>query len=471
MSSQPPPVPQRNKKKKKRARRKKSTPYVMNSQGQLVKSIPVKVTYNPRNERTQVVGSGGYRALPRAVKGQGGYFADDYFQRLGHEFFGKKGKLVGEGVHSVLKALGLGSYALEENSLLEPGRLDLGGEIPLIANDGPGECVLVTHQEYIGDLETGSGTPTVFDTVSFDLNPSDPDLFPWLQAIANQFEEYELRGMLVVLKTIASDVSTALSLGTMFGAVQYDINDEPFATKTELLNYKGGVSRKVSETVIIPVECKRTFNVLNHLYVATGGEVPADATPQFYNLGRLTIGSEGCPAPFTKIAEVWVTYDLALYKPKLGDGGALALNTQTALYHSTTWTNTAPLTGFADNPSAGNHWRGSLSSTSILFPPKDTQGIWLVYVEWSGAAVTASYPAQTTVGCSAKLLFINGSTGAVDSPLSGAASQQRMSLCIAVTIFDRNATLTFGSAGTLPGASKISGDLLITRLNGNISWP
>lgn len=400
--------------------------------------------------------------------GEGKYFAPDYWERLGHEFFGKKGKLVGEGITSVLNALGLGSYQIESNSLLQPGALDLGGEIPRIANDGIHECILVRKEEYIGDLITGSGTPSQFDVQVLDINPANGDLFPWLAQIASQFQEWKLRGMLVVLKTIASDVSTALSLGQMFGVVQYDVDGAPFTNMQQILNYQGASSQKVSKSVVVPVECKESENVLTHLFVATNGVIPTGKDPKFYNLAKLWVGSEGCPQANTKIAQIWVTYDIALYKSFMGSGGDLALGIQSGHWTSTTFANAAPLTGFPAGADPDNFFRGEVTSTTIKFPHNSTQGIWLVGVRWSGGSASLTAPVVTFTGCEAKVLFANYSSGQIAAP-APTTTATRLMMLISVRILEAGSLITFGGAGTLPTLSSPDADLVVTQLNGQFN--
>lgn len=418
-----------------------------------------------------VSGGGAYfkRKSPRVV-GRGAYFAPDYFERLGEGFFGNRGKLVGEGVYDVLKAFGLGKYKVKRNSLVQ--KLDMGDEVPRVRNSNQGEGFVIQHEEYIGDLLTGTGTPTPFATESFNINPANPELFPFLSAIAENFEEYEFRGLLFTLKSLASEATTALSLGSHFGAVQYDVNDPAFTNKQELENYQYANSKKVSKSFILPVECAKGNDVLAHLYTAPSGVIPAGADSKFYNLGRLTIGSQGCPAANTPIAELWVSYEIALFKPKLTAGGDLQTATITAHYYSTDFTNAKPLGQTWNSnydPSSGSYWSGSISSAgggTISFPPNMTEGVFQVTVRWTGTAATFGAPTVTTANCTAVNMYQADTVSKVFCPQNGLAGVTDVMFNEYVSITGTNAQLTIGS-GTFPAAGSV--DIFITQVNGNIN--
>ncbi len=472
MSGNPPPVPPRPKPKRKRGKKKKGKvqPYRPGPNGTVQKTVPLTVQYNPRTERTIVRGSGPYRSAAR-VGGRGGYFNKDYFERLGDGFFGDKGRLIGEGVGSLLRMFGLGSYSVKRNSLLEPGALiDMGSDVPKMSNYGDGEICRLSRVEYIGDLLSGAGTPTAFTVESFAINPSNPLLFPWLSAVANNFEEYEFDGLIFFLKSMSSDTSTALSLGTMFGATQYNIADPVFTNKQELLNYEFSNSKKVSESLGIPIECETSKNVLTHLFVAPNNVIPDDEEPKFYNLGTLNLGSEGCPEAGTPIAEVYASYNISLFKPKLTQGGELEIGELTARFISSTTTALVPLQGFLAGAHPANNWAGTLSTSSLLFPEQTQEGKYLVFVQWTGSVAAAIVaPVVTFANCVAVSIFQGNSIGVIASPLNGVSSV-RLAMAVCISITGPSAVVTFGDAGTL-GTGTTAADLVITQINGLVTSP
>lgn len=67
-----------------------------------------------------------------------------------------------------------------------------GGQIPIIQNTSGG-CI-VRHREYLGDLQGSQG----FILESYNINPGNPKLFPWLSSVANNFEQWCPRGMIYI---------------------------------------------------------------------------------------------------------------------------------------------------------------------------------------------------------------------------------------------------------------------------------
>lgn len=407
------------------------------------------------------------------LRGKGAYFAPDYFERLGDQFLGAPGKVVGEGLGGLLRAFGLGKYELEKNSLLSKVTMDMGEEVPRISNSNKGEGFVVQHEEYIGDLLTGTGVPTTFTLSSFNLNPANPELFPWLASLAENFEEYEFRGLIFTLKTMASDVSTALSLGTMFAVCQYDIFDPPFSNKQELLDYEYANSVKVSHSMMLPIECAKKNDVLTHLYVAPGNVIPSGADSRFYNMGIVSFGTQGAPTATTPVCELWVSYEIALFKPKLTLGGDLAISELSAHFNDTVttgWSNTHPWgSAMSASPATGSSPGFAITNATtntLNLPPNMTEGLFLVV--WSvlgtAAAVTANSPSGSN--CVLKQLWNNDASTVLNTPANGVSSVV-FTQSFVVSITGGFSFVNCGGA-TLPSAITHF-DLWVTQINGNIS--
>lgn len=207
---------------------------------------------------------------------------------------------------------GLGAYNIKANTLM--GLIDLGQSPPVVRNTNRGEATIINHREYLGDLVTGSGSPTVFDLNTFQLNPGNGNLFPFLANIAQKFQEYEIRGMLVELKTLSSDYATNMSLGSMFAAADYNALNNAPVSKLQLENMEYASSVKPSSSLIMPIECDPRNAAQTHLYIATDNNYNG-GDKRLFDLCDIYLGSQGCPAANTPIAEIWLTYEVALYKP------------------------------------------------------------------------------------------------------------------------------------------------------------
>lgn len=212
---------------------------------------------------------------------------------------------------------GLGAYNVRHNSLMSA--IDLGQDPPRVANTNRGEATVFNHREYIGDLRSGSvieGPTTEFTLSRYELNPGNSALFPFLHGMAWQFQEYEIRGMLVELKSLASDYSSNLSLGSYFMAADYNVYGNDPITKQQVENMEYASSSKPSRSMIMPIECDPSNNGAIHKNVAIDGEY-AGGDKRLYDWANLYIGSQGNPEPNAPLAEIWITYEIAFFKPIL----------------------------------------------------------------------------------------------------------------------------------------------------------
>lgn len=210
---------------------------------------------------------------------------------------------------------GLGPYTVKRNSIV--GDIDINSEPPIIRNSKTGEAVIIQHREYIKDITSASsGNPTDFKLETWDINPGNPNLFPWLSTIAQNFQEYEIRGMIAMVKTMSTDYSSTVQLGTIFGASDYNLHNADPTNKqmVEMLEYSN--SCKPSRSLVLPIECEPSNNGDTHKYVAINGNYNG-GDANLFDWGNLFIGSQGLPAHDAPIGEFWITYEVAFFKPIL----------------------------------------------------------------------------------------------------------------------------------------------------------
>lgn len=195
---------------------------------------------------------------------------------------------------------------------------NLHGNVPQIRNSSTG--TIIRHAEYICDISSGAGNPTAFNNQAFALNPGHGSTFPWLHEIANNFEEYEFRGLVFEYKTMSVDAiaSSSVNVGSVIMATDYNVNHAPFTSKQQMENYEFCTSGKPSQTTMHMVETARSQTPLTRLYVRN--ENPTSFTGQdlrLYDLGLFQIATQGLPAAAASIGELWVTYEVEFFKPCL----------------------------------------------------------------------------------------------------------------------------------------------------------
>ncbi len=210
-----------------------------------------------------------------------------------------------------------GDYPIASNSILAGG-LKANAVSYAVKNGG----VIVRHREYITDI-----VPTAAFTVQREvpINPGLFQSFPWLAGLAENFEQYDFRGLVFEYVSTSADsilssgVSTAL--GTVMMATQYNVLSNAFQTKKELLNYQYANTQKPSSSFSHPCDCRKNSNPLNKLWVRTESTNLTGSDRRLYDLGDFVIATEGCQGTTGSIGELWVTFEVELLKPKLVDLG------------------------------------------------------------------------------------------------------------------------------------------------------
>ena len=274
-------------------------------------------------------GGGGYRrggqsiVYPNVISGQGAYFLGG---SIGYDSEkGWTGGAKGYFTDNTPILGGVGDYKIRSNTLAP---LSMGTSPPRIINSGNGQYTIINHREALGDFISpvdggGGGTvPTPFHLVSHILNPGNPALFPWLSQVAANYQEYRFNGLMIELKTLSSDFAEGMSLGSMFMATNYNVGMDPPTTKAELENMEFSSSCKPSTSLCHYVECDPNLTVNDgHLYVAYNGfygSLFQDTTdPRFYDMGTIHLGCQGIPVAGASIAELWVSYEIILFKPTI----------------------------------------------------------------------------------------------------------------------------------------------------------
>lgn len=409
-----------------------------------------------------ITGYGDYSPYQKAmydahkIKDFEGNFAADYGERLGRAFGGERGATVGEGIQSLAKVFGYGAYnavEVKKNSLVFPDAVG----VPMIVNTKKGEATVFQHKEYVMDVVTGTGTPSGFTIQSFDINPANSALFPWLSEECQGFQEWELLGCLVEFKSLASENTTSLGMGAVIMAVDYNYDDSPPNDKLEMENLEFAMSEKPACSMIMPVECAKSLDVMTHLFIPPGGTVPSGKDPKFYNLGRLHVASQGCPAASTNVGELWVSYEVALYKPTLatgggsGDQGKFFRQNFSACAGATPW----GTHGNSSNFGLPLQCDGLSGPNTVLWPQQDNDGVYLCIFEWVGTSATITAPTFSVTGCSKVFTWNGAAANESATPVNGVASTRFVYLVELSILAGQFATLSVSIGGTLPTNSNL----------------
>lgn len=216
-------------------------------------------------------------------------------------------------MHNAINITGRGAYT--SNDLLNSGAAN---PIPSFAKSNDGSAITISHREYVRDI-FGNSSSVYFQAQRLALNPGLKDTFPWLSQIAANYEEYEIKQLLFTYRSTTTDIgsSTDGRCGTIMMAAQSNPNATVFTDKLALMEYDGAMSCKVTNDLLLPIECDpRKISGDGQRYIRTGS-VPADDLKD-HDHGVMTLAVAGSPSTMADktVGELWVTYTITLRKPK-----------------------------------------------------------------------------------------------------------------------------------------------------------
>lgn len=242
-----------------------------------------------RKVKTKVV----YKDKPMSV----GAMIGDGLQKIGTSIFNR---ITGSGDYKMSPNIGM----IKQNALFNNAKNQ-----PISFSSGMSSFVF-EHSEYIGDV-ISSSISGGFEIDSFDVSPSDSKCFPWLSNIAENFQQYEIEGMIFRFESTSgqSVASTNTALGNVMAFFSYDYSD-PFPTsKQALLQYDGCVDARASESFLVGVECAKESLPFNKLYIGKPGP---GSDPRMNYKGKFVIASNGIPGPAVNLGELWVHYRIRM---------------------------------------------------------------------------------------------------------------------------------------------------------------
>lgn len=224
------------------------------------------------------------------------------------KYGGMLGNFAGDYIKTVT---GFGAYNVSQNVLYE------GAQAPYVRNYDGTNGTVICHREFIQDIIT-SDTASTFKLQSFPINPGLSETFEFLAQIASNYEEYSIEGMLFMFRSMSADAlnSTNTALGTVIMATDYNTAAQPFQSKAGMEASQYSMSGRPSESMIHPIECDPSKTPLTLMYTRSGS-IPFGTDRRFYDLGDFYIATTGFQGTSVNIGELWVSYQVALLKPRL----------------------------------------------------------------------------------------------------------------------------------------------------------
>ena len=163
------------------------------------------------------------------------------FESGGEMLAGPLGAFAGK---KIAELVGFGEYRIKKNSLVLSE-----GNSPAYMHQSNSNAV-IRHREYIQDI-VSSATPNAFQNQVFAIQPGLNGSFPWLSALAQQYEQYRIKGMVYEFKSLYADAIASSAANATIGYVimgtNYNAVYPPFINKQQMDNTDYTTSAKPSK--------------------------------------------------------------------------------------------------------------------------------------------------------------------------------------------------------------------------------
>lgn len=352
----------------------------------------------------------------------------------------------------------------------------------------------VSHREYIRDILTGP-TAGVFAISQFPMNPSIVTSFPYLAPIAQNFEEYIVKGLVFEFISTTSPYNANSAMGSVIMTCEYNAALPSFTTKAAMENSEFALSGRFDQSLMYGVEC--ASNAQN-AYYCRGQPGMAELPLTTTDLGDFYIATApaGTFPVNSVIGELWVSYDIEFRRPRLSGlkGGYYRYSSVGSTVTGTAVINVSPLvpSGTIQVLPTTSIQNGSLSTIGYVSSSSNTlnlssvpvgENLLVTYV-WTGNFTSSigqftTIASPTATNASFVTVYNNNTLNQAASPTLGqqyyfqaaATVNAQVTTQIIVTVTGTNATLTppqyrwSNTSGSVFGAF----DVLIADIGQNYS--
>lgn len=208
------------------------------------------------------------------------------------------------------RLFGHGDYGAKSN--VEYNTLIKGGGVGFESTFNTGKRgVRVCNREYVGDLvSAGAGFAIMMNHIA---QPGLAGSFPWLSNSAAAYETYRFHGLVYEYVSTSTNYAATSALGVVVMAAQHRADASGFTSRMAIENSEHCVSARPDRNILYGVEC--VMSAQNEYFVRSGATSTPTITEDF---SKLTVATSGITAPLgTSLGELWVTYDVELFNPKI----------------------------------------------------------------------------------------------------------------------------------------------------------
>ncbi|QMW68666.1 capsid protein [Crucivirus-122] len=340
--------------------------------------------------------------------------------------------------------MGFGEYTVKNNSLVIPE----GNSPGQMHSDG--KRTRICHREYITDI-ISSGTTGQFRLQSFQMQPGNNLIFPWLSSVALSFQKYKVHGAIVEFKSGSGDAinGTNTALGEVIISSNYNCADSNFVNRMQMENTQYCSSAKPSVSFVHIIECDPSLQAQETLYVSPSLVPQAGLGINDINFVNVQVATVGVQGTNVNLGSLYITYDIELIQP---------LQDYIDKYPKSDWfaptlatVSAANPCGTSNVPDNRNSLGGTLSGATYIFPPLLQEGLFKFQWYAIGTAAVFTAPGVTLTNCVIRATMGGDVVGALAFPQNG-ANATNVCLIYVIEVTGQNASFVINSGGTIPTA-------------------
>lgn len=361
------------------------------------------------------------------------------------------GKWLGSGIGQIF---GSGDYSLS-GAPPDYNVLVNSAQIPQFSKTNATN--IVCHREYLGDI---SGT-AAFNNRVYPINPGMAATFPWLNTVANNYQEYRFHGLIFEFRPMITDFITGGAPGTVIMATNYNADAPSYTSKQNMENSEYAVSVKPTLPMIHGVECAGGQTILPQRYVRNGA-VPTGQDLRLYDAGNFQFATTANPVQ--QLGELWVSYCVEFFKPIMPDAADVNI-ASLHIARNTSVSGTNPF-GLVQLSVYTNMSNVSSTANSVTFD--GIPGAYYMFTYYdvaAGSSVNFQDGVWVLTGLSALTKYNNYSDSILRAPGATQSTFQcsvgRQFLCTLSSI--GACTIQFTTGWTVPAGNSV--DLIVTQVS------
>lgn len=388
----------------------------------------IKMPRKPKSEVTVVV----KKSAPRKrssqyVKGKGNYILPAAMA-LGKYVAPGITRAAQAGVGHIMDKLGSslkrwvtgkGDYTVGGNSLMNPSQAVCHSEAMFKPMK---HGVRIAHREFVGDILSQT---SAFNVTSYQVSPTNADVFPWLASLANNFEQYRILGAIWEYVPESGSISTSQALGYVGLVTEYDSNKPNFVNKSQALNTEFANVSVPCNGFLHPLECDPNETSVPVLYTSPNGNPLANENLNFVNFCNTQLIVGGSAVAGQVLGALYLNYDIELLKPRPN----VVVDSPASLhYYIGAPSGTTPFTG-SSNLLRNSNWSEQLRPSQITLTSTQCKieglpigTILKLSYQANGAAVTTVLMTNSYVGGVGVNGLVANTVSQIQTP--AAASQQ-----------------------------------------------